>query len=784
MSYILPLNKVNMRDIKIVGGKNASLGEMIQHLSQLGIKIPEGFAITTNAYKDFLKQNNLNQQISKLLAKLKVKNYRQLKKTSIKIQHLILNTPLPKKLIREIKHHYQHLMHGKKITVAVRSSATAEDLSDASFAGQQETYLNVGDLQNLLFSVKKVFASLFTPRAISYRAKRKILAHKIAISVAIQRMIRSDKACSGVIFTLDTESGFDKVMLITGTYGLGETLVQGIVNPDEFVVFKPTLKMRKSAILSRHLGSKNIKMIYANNAKTPVKKVRVKNSDQQKHCLNDDEIHQLAKLGLLIEKHYKRPMDIEWAKDGIDKKLYIVQARPETVKSLEQKNIIQRFKLTKRGKIKTQGRSVGQKIGQGKARIISDPEKIHNFKQGEILVTDMTDPDWEPIMKLAGAIVTNRGGRTCHAAIVARELGIPAVVGCNNATQVIKEKENITVSCAEGEMGFVYDGILPFKIEKISIKDMPKIPVNLGMILGNPERAFDYQFLPNKGVGLARIEFIIGNTIGIHPAALLNLKKLPRKVQQQIQEKIKNFSSPTEFYIQKLCQGAAMIAAAFYPKEVVFRFSDFKSNEYANLLGGKYFEPHEENPMIGFRGASRYVSKVFANCFKLECIAFKRLRDEMGLTNAVLMIPFVRTVEELKNTLQLMEKFGLKRGKNNLKVYMMCEIPSNALLAEEFLKYCDGFSIGSNDLTQLTLGLDRDSNLVANLFDERNHAVKKLLHRAIKACRIQNKYIGICGQGPSDHPDLAKWLVEQKIQSISLAPDTIVETWMMLAKKK
>lgn len=782
MSYILPLQDVSMRDLALVGGKNASLGEMIQHLTQLGIKVPEGFAVTTGAYQDFLKQNQLNAQIKSLLKKLNVKNYKQLKKISSEIRKLILNTPLPPQLITEIKKHYQQLTNGKNISVAVRSSATAEDLPDASFAGQQETYLNVGNIDTLLQSVKKVFASLYTERAISYRRHRQISHDQTAISVTVQRMIRSDKACSGVVFTIDTETGFDKVILITATHGLGETLVQGLVNPDEYIVFKPTLEKNSNAILSRHLGTKKIKMIYSKNMNKPVKIVKVTETEQKKYCLTDNEIKNLAKLGLMIEKHYEKPMDIEWAKDGIDNQLYIVQARPETVKSQEEKTVMQRFKLLQKGRVKTQGRSVGQKIGQGKAHIITNPEKAQNFKSGDILVTDMTDPDWEPIMKLAGAIVTNRGGRTCHAAIVARELGIPAVVGCENATQVIKENEPITVSCAEGEIGYVYEGMVPFKVDKMSIKAMPKLPVRLGMILGNPERAFDYQFLPNDGVGLARIEFIIGNSIGIHPAAILNLKKLPAVMRKKIQQKTAAFPSPREFYIQKLCEGAATIAAAFYPKEVVFRFSDFKSNEYANLLGGKEFEPAEENPMIGFRGAARYVSKVFRDCFELECLAFKRLRNEMELTNAVLMVPFVRTVEELKNTIQLMEKFGLKRGINNLKVYMMCEIPSNALLADEFLKYCDGFSIGSNDLTQLTLGLDRDSNLVANLFDERNLAVKKLLHLAIEACNKQKKYIGICGQGPSDHPDLAKWLLDEKIQSISLAPDTMIETWLALAK--
>lgn len=779
MNTILPLHHVGINDIVNVGGKNASLGEMLQHLTKLGVKVPEGFAITVAAYHNFLTQNGLDKKISQLLKKLDVNNLVALKKTSAAIRRSITAAPFDKQFENDVIKAFTKLKHNKKISVAVRSSATAEDLPEASFAGQQETFLNISNTKDLLQAIKKVYASLFTGRAISYRAHHNIDHDKIGISVGIQRMIRSDKASSGVMFTIDTESGFDKVIFINGNYGLGETVVQGLVNPDEFYVFKPMLEQGKLAILRRHLGEKNHKMIYGKgNPDKFVKVVPTNKKDQMRFCLSDNEVQHLAKQGLLIEKHYGRAMDIEWAKDGLDDQIYILQARPETVKS--RKQVMERFKLLHKGKIKTKGRSVGQKIGQGMARIILDPKKIGKFHQGEVLVTDMTDPDWEPVMKMAAAIVTNRGGRTCHAAIVARELGIPAVVGCSNATEVINDGDEITVSCAEGDVGFVYEGILSFKTEKIVVNDMPKLPFKLCMNLGNPEKAFDYQFLPNDGVGLARLEFIIGNTIGVHPEALLNYKTLPKEIKQDVAKTIAAYASPVDFYIQKLCEGIATIAAAFYPKEVIFRFSDFKSNEYANLLGGKLFEPTEENPMIGFRGASRYISEKFRDCFELECKAFKYVREKMGLTNAQVMIPFVRTVDELSQVVSLMEKFKMKRGENDLKIYMMCEIPSNPLLAKDFLKHCDGFSIGSNDLTQLTLGLDRDSDLVAGLFDERNPAIKQLLHLAISECNKLGKYIGICGQGPSDHADLAKWLMEEGIQSISLSPDTIVETWLFL----
>lgn len=782
METIIPFEQVRLVDIGKVGGKNASLGEMLGHLTKLNIKVPEGFATTAAAYRKFLSQKNLDNKIYRLLASLDVKNIATLKKASKNIRQWIMAMPFDKKFEKDITDAFKKLKYRKNISVAVRSSATAEDLPEASFAGQQETILNVTNEKDLIHAVKKVFASLFTERAISYRAHHKIAHDKVAISVGIQKMIRSDKAASGVMFTIDTESGFNKVIIINANYGLGETVVQGAVNPDEFCVFKPMLMLGKKSILRRHLGDKSIKMIYGKKDGAFVKTVAVPIKDRMRFCLSDHEVELLAKQGLIIEKHYGMPMDVEWAKDGVDGEIYILQARPETVKSREK--IMERFQLTGKGKIKVSGRSVGQKIGQGVARVIDDPKKLNSFHKDEVLVTDMTDPDWEPIMKLASAIVTNRGGRTCHAAIVARELGIPAVVGCGNATSVIKNGEEVTVSCAEGDIGYVYEGKIPFKAEKISVKDMPKLPFKICMNLGNPEKAFDYQFLPNDGVGLARLEFIIGNTIGVHPETLLKFKTLPKKIKTEISQKISGYSSPTEFYIQKLVEGIATIAAAFYPKEVIFRFSDFKSNEYANLLGGQLFEPKEENPMIGFRGAGRYVSEKFQDCFELECQAFKRVRDAMGLVNAQLMVPFVRTVAELKNVIGLAEKFGLRRGENDLKIYMMCEVPSNPLLAAEFLKYCDGFSIGSNDLTQLTLGLDRDSDLVASLFDERDLAVKHLLHLAISECNHLKKYVGICGQGPSDHPDLAQWLMEEKIQSISLSPDTIVETWLFLAEQQ
>jgi len=668
--------------------------------------------------------------------------------------------------------------------VAVRSSATAEDLPSASFAGQQETYLNIRGLDNLFKAVKKVFASLYTDRAIAYRIHHGFEHSKVALSACVQYMVRSDLSTSGVAFTLDTETGFREVVLINAAYGLGETVVQGTVDPDEYYLYKPNLKANRPAILRKNLGAKAIKTIYADEESAQedfVKTVDVPKSEQLKFALNDKELHELSNYALSIEMHYKRPMDIEWAKDGLDGQLYIVQARPETVESQVVKQTqIKRYRLSKRGKVIVEGHSIGQRIGQGKARILKDASEIEKLRSGDVLVTEMTDPDWEPIMKKASAIVTDRGGRTCHAAIVARELGIPAIVGCSHATTLIKDEQAITISCAEGEVGYVYDGLLDFKIEKIDVKQMPELPLDIMMNIGNPDQAFSVQSLPNHGVGLARIEFIISQMIGIHPNAILHFDEQPADIKDKIQEKISCYNNPLEFYIEKLREGISTIAAAFYPKPVIVRTSDFKSNEYANLLGGKQYELLEENPMLGFRGASRYVHERFRECFKLECQALCKVREEMGLTNVEVMIPFVRTVEEAEQVVQLLADNGLKRGENGLKVIMMCEVPSNAILPEDFLKHFDGFSIGSNDLTQLTLGLDRDSEVIAKLFDERNEAVKYFLSQAIQACNKLNKYIGICGQAPSDYPDLAKWLMEQDIGSISLNPDTIVETWLHL----
>ncbi len=783
MRYLVNLASVNSSDVGMVGGKNASLGEMIQHLKPKGIKVPGGFATTTDLYKEFLAQQGLDKKISHALSSLDINDIDALEKTAKRIRRWIITTPFPKEFENEVAKAYANL---KNASVAVRSSATAEDLATASFAGQQETFLHIKGLKNVLQAIKMVFASLFNDRTIAYRYHQGFDLHQLAISAGIQPMVRSDKGVSGVLFTMDTESGFDQVILITASYGLGEAIVQGCVNPDEFCISKPLLETNKSSILQRRLGSKAVKMVYTDtkNPRASIKTISVSEKDRLRFCLTDKEILTLAQQALIIEKHYGNPMDIEWAKDGLSGELYILQARCETVKSREKpEHAIEHYHLSAKGKIIVEGQSIGQRIGSGLAHVILNPKKMHDFKSGEILITDMTDPDWEPIMKRAAAIVTNRGGRTCHAAIIARELGIPAIVGCGDATKRIKNREAITVSCAEGQDGYVYAGIIPYKVEKISIKTLPKLPLKLCINLGNPEKAFASQALPNDGVGLARLEFIINNMIGVHPSALLHFKSLPKKLQQQISKKTAAYKDPVEFYIEKLREGISIIAAAFHPKQVIFRFSDFKSNEYANLLGGNLYEPQEENPMIGYRGASRYNDKNFRGCFELECKAFKRVRNEMGLTNAQVMVPFVRTVTELKQVIELIESYGLKRGKNDLKIYMMCEIPSNVLLAAEFLKYVDGFSIGSNDLTQLTLGLDRDSSLVASLFDERNEAIKILLHRAIKECLKQGKYIGICGQGPSDHPSFAAWLMHEGIQNISLNPDTIVGTWLMLAKK-
>jgi len=782
MKYFVELKNVNITDIAMVGGKNASTGEMIQNLSRLGVNILGGFATTVGAYKEFLSQGHLDQNIYQTLSSLKINNIKALHKVSEKIRHGIISTPFLPEFEREVAITLKKL---GKTAVSIRSSATAEDLPEASFAGQQESFLNVKGLPNVLQAIKFVFASLFTSRAIAYRHHHGFDHKKFAISVGVQPMIRSDKGVSGVMFTLDTESGFNKVVLINASYGLGEAIVQGKVNPDEFLVYKPTLQQGKPAILQRKLGSKAIKMIYTHSKslRKLIKTTTVTVQQQSHYCIDDYDIHLLAKQACLIEKHYGKPMDIEWAKDGLSGKIYILQSRPETVKSQAQTQFIERYILSKRGKILAIGQSVGQRIGQGRARVVFTPKNMQAIKKDEVLITDMTDPDWEPIMRKAAAIVTNRGGRTCHAAIIARELGIPAVIGCGNVTARIKNNDQVTVSCAEGETGYLYAGKVPYKVNKIDVKTMPKLPLKICMNMGNPDKAFAAQFLPNDGVGLARLEFIISDMIGIHPRAILKVRTLSKKLQKQIYYRTSAYVTPVEFYIEKLREGMAMIAAAFYPKQVIFRFSDFKSNEYANLLGGELYEPHEENPMLGFRGASRYKDEKFRDCFKLECEAFKRVRDKMGLVNAQIMIPFVRTVNELRQVIDLMATFGLERKKNALKIYMMCEIPSNIVLAKEFLRYVDGFSIGSNDLTQLVLGLDRDSSLVAPLFDERNDAIKKLLHQVIKTCRAENKYIGICGQGPSDHPDFAAWLMHEGIQSLSLSPDSVVATWLSLSKE-
>ncbi len=779
---IIWLDALGMSDVGRVGGKNASLGEMIAKLSHAGVNVPGGFATTADAYREFLGHEQLGERINTLLARLDIKDVKALAETGKKIRQAVVDTPFPEKLEKEIGSAYQQM--GKNdVVVAVRSSATAEDLPDASFAGQQETFLNICGVENVLKAVKEVFASLYNDRAIAYRVHQGFEHSEVALSAGIQRMVRSDIGASGVMFTVDTESGFSDVVLITASYGLGETVVQGAVNPDEFYIHKPTLLAGRPAIVRRNLGSKAVKMIYkqdkAHNQRTQV--VDVDESERIRFCLNDQQIEELARQAIAIEKHYQRAMDIEWALDGKDGQPYIVQARPETVKSRADKRIIERYELSARGEVLCEGRSIGAKIGKGPARVIEDISQMDQVQAGDVLVTDMTDPDWEPIMKRASAIVTNRGGRTCHAAIIARELGIPAVVGCGDATTEILNNAAVTVSCAEGDTGFVYKGLLEFGVQRSKADDMPKLSVKIMMNVGNPDRAFDFANIPNAGVGLARLEFVISNMIGIHPRALLEYDQQSEELKQQIEKRTAAYADPVSFYVEKLTEGISTLAAAFHPNPVIVRMSDFKSNEYANLLGGDRYEPHEENPMIGFRGASRYVSDEFRACFELECRALKKVRDAMGLTNVEVMIPFTRTVAEAENVMSLLAANGLVRGDNGLRVIMMCEIPSNALLAKDFLRYFDGFSIGSNDLTQLTLGLDRDSELIAEMFDERNAAVKKLLQMAIEACREEGKYVGICGQGPSDHPDLAKWLVEQKISSISLNPDTVIKTGLFLA---
>ncbi|MCZ6761852.1 MAG: phosphoenolpyruvate synthase [Gammaproteobacteria bacterium] len=783
--YIIKLDQLGMNDVELVGGKNASLGEMIGHLSGLGVSVPGGFATTAHAYRDFLSTDGLDGKIARELSGLDIDDVSALADSGARIRRWIMDISLPDRLENELRSQWDAMRDGADISVAVRSSATAEDLPEASFAGQQETFLNVTGWDHLLRSVHEVFASLFNDRAIAYRVHQGFDHQQIALSAGVQHMVRTDLGASGVAFTLDTESGFRDVVFITSSYGLGETIVQGAVNPDEFYVYKPALENGRHAILRRKLGQKAIKMIYEDDpdSRHSVKTVDVDPADRRRFSLSDSEIHELSRQALVIEKHYQRPMDIEWGRDGTDGKLYILQARPETVQSRSGQTL-QRFSLKNRAEVLASGRSIGQRIGAGVARVIKDVREMNRIQPGDVLVTDMTDPNWEPVMKKAAAIVTNRGGRTCHAAIIARELGVPAVVGCGDATRQIKDGQKITVSCAEGDTGFIYDGILEFDEQRIELDAVPEIPVKIMMNVGNPDRAFAFSSIPNNGVGLARLEFIINRMIGIHPKALLEFDKLDGVLQETITEHIAGYSGPVDFYVEKLAEGIATIAAAFAPEPVIVRLSDFKSNEYANLIGGRQYEPHEENPMLGFRGASRYLDPDFQPCFELECQALCKVRDEMGLENVQVMVPFVRTVKEGAAVIELLEKNGLKRGVRGLKVIMMCELPTNALLAEQYLESFDGMSIGSNDLTQLTLGLDRDSGIVAEAFDERDDAVKYLISIAIQACLKQGKYIGICGQGPSDHPDLAQWLLEQGIESMSLNPDTVVETWMFLGGAK
>jgi len=785
--YVLWYQELGMDDVNRVGGKNASLGEMISNLSNAGVQVPGGFATTAYAFNQFLEKSGVESQIYTLLDALDVDDVNALARAGSQIRQWIIETPFQTELEDAIKVAFDKLVEegGSGASFAVRSSATAEDMPDASFAGQQETFLNVKGYESVLVAMKHVFASLFNDRAISYRVHQGYDHKGVALSAGVQRMVRSDLSSSGVMFTIDTESGFEDVVFITSSYGLGEMVVQGAVNPDEFYVHKPTLQSGKPAVLRRNIGSKLTKMIYSEDLEhgKQVDIVDIDKSDSKQFSINDEEVMELAKQAMVIEKHYGRAMDIEWAKDGTDGKLYIVQARPETVRSREDMQVIERYQLNGDAKLVCEGRAIGHKIGAGKAKVLGSIAEMDKIEAGDVLVTDMTDPDWEPIMKRASAIVTNRGGRTCHAAIIAREMGIPAVVGCTNATDLIATGDEITVSCAQGDTGYIYGQLLDFDVTTSRVDAMPELPLKIMMNVGNPERAFDFARLPNEGVGLARLEFIINRMIGVHPKALLNYVDQPLDVKEEIDDMIAGYSSPVEYYIQRLVEGIASIGAAFSPKKVIVRMSDFKSNEYFNLVGGYQYEPDEENPMLGFRGASRYISESFRDCFALECEAIKRVRNDMGLTNVEIMIPFVRTVDEGQQVMDLLASEGLVKGENGLRVIMMCELPSNALLADQFLDIFDGFSIGSNDLTQLTLGLDRDSGLIAHLFDERNEAVKVLLSMAIKAAKARGKYVGICGQGPSDHEDFAAWLVEQGIDSVSLNPDTVVQTWLYLAEQ-
>ena len=784
---VLWLDQLRLSDLAKVGGKNSSLGEMIGNLSKLGVSVPGGFATTADAFKQFIAQSGLADRIQKKLVSLDVDNVDELTKAGAEIRGWLIDTPLIPAFDKAVREAYAKLCKdagGTDVAVAVRSSATAEDLPDASFAGQQETFLNVTGADDVIHKVKEVFASLYNDRAIAYRVHHGFKHEDVFLSAGVQLMIRSDVGASGVLFTLDTESGFRDAVFVTASYGLGEMVVQGAVNPDEFYVYKPTLRAGKFAILRRQLGAKQQRMVYSDK---PGERVRIETTpaaDRAKFCISDADVAELAKQALVIEEHYKRPMDIEWAKDGNTGKVYIVQARPETVKSRAHATQIERFHLNQRGDVLVEGRAIGQKIGSGVARVIRTIKDMNRVQAGDVLVADMTDPDWEPVMKRASAIVTNRGGRTCHAAIIARELGVPAVVGTHDALEKIPDGHEITVSCAEGDTGFIYDGRLEFEKVTADLGKMPPAPLKIMMNVANPERAFDFAMLPNAGVGLARLEMIIASHIGVHPKALLEYDKQTAETKKKIDERMAGYSDPVQFYVDRLAEGIATITAAFAPNPVIVRLSDFKSNEYANLIGGDKYEPHEENPMIGFRGASRYVDASFKDAFALECRAMRKVRNEMGLTNAWVMIPFVRTLGEGRKVIEVLAENGLQQGKDDLKIIMMCELPSNALLADEFLDIFDGFSIGSNDLTQLTLGLDRDSGIVAHLFDERDPAVKKLLALAIQTAKRKNKYIGICGQGPSDHPDLAQWLMEQGIESVSLNPDTVVDTWLALAKNK
>ncbi|MCT6518151.1 phosphoenolpyruvate synthase [Proteus vulgaris] len=780
---VLWYNQLGMNDVDRVGGKNASLGEMITNLAELGVSVPNGFATTAQAFNDFLEQSGINQRIYELLDSVDVDDVHQLAQAGNQIRQWVIDTPFTPQFEKDIRDAYLTLSEGEsEASFAVRSSATAEDMPDASFAGQQETFLNVQGIDAILVAIKHVFASLFNDRAISYRVHQGYDHRGVALSAGVQRMVRSDLASSGVMFTIDTESGFDQVVFITSAYGLGEMVVQGAVNPDEFYVHKPTLAKGLPSIVRRNLGSKKIQMVYADSVEHG-KQVRIEDTPESlrnRFSLTDHEVQELAKQAVLIERHYGRPMDIEWAKDGHNGRLYIVQARPETVRSNQQ--VMERYQLNESGSVIIEGRAIGHRIGTGTVKVIHNLSEMDRIEAGDVLVTDMTDPDWEPIMKKASAIVTNRGGRTCHAAIIARELGIPAVVGCGDATECITEGQVVTVSCAEGDTGFVYDGKLDFSIQSSAIDNMPELGLKIMMNVGNPDRAFDFAGLPNEGVGLARLEFIINRMIGVHPRALLEYDDQTEALKAEINEMMAGYESPVEYYISKLTEGIATLAAAFWPKRVIVRLSDFKSNEYANLVGGDRYEPDEENPMLGFRGAGRYVSDDFRRCFSLECEAIKRVRNDMGLKNVEVMIPFVRTVRQAEEVIDELAANGLKRGENDLKVIMMCEIPSNALLADKFLEHFDGFSIGSNDMTQLTLGLDRDSGVVSALFDERNDAVKALLSMAIQAAKRNGKYVGICGQGPSDHEDFAQWLMEEGIDSLSLNPDTVIKTWVKLAQ--